>query len=292
MKKPNRRPIYFVVRKMADPDTGEMVGCLVPDSGLDRRAMRDRKYTVGTQLRAELKKPRNVKFHRLAHAIGGLMVDNVESFSNLDAHSAVSNGAKALREQKQANLCKQRGHVYRLRKSRRWRTLPLDHHPARRLTMCTQAAPVSTQRLHVQIHSRGTHRGSTFAQEARELHLVQVTGQSTELREASQGTCVELHRARRTPEQEQPVNEACERSLPVVRKRYHELTELSGLPNPPETAAPCGPKEPSVRILHNTQCHHITGRALPDEPRRLLICRVVVTDLARLTRLPQWGSQR
>lgn len=87
-KKANRRPLYFVVRKMADPDTGEMIGCLVPDSGLDRRAMRDRKYTVGTQLRAELKKPRNVAFHRLAHAIGGLMVDQVEGFDGMDAHSA------------------------------------------------------------------------------------------------------------------------------------------------------------------------------------------------------------
>ena len=31
------RPVYFVVRQMIDPATGEMCGCLVPNSAIDQR---------------------------------------------------------------------------------------------------------------------------------------------------------------------------------------------------------------------------------------------------------------
>jgi hypothetical protein len=84
-----RRPVYFIVRKMADVATGEICGALVPLTPWDRRAMRERKYHVNTEVRAELKQSRNVKFHRLTHALGALLVDRLESFAGLDAHSAL-----------------------------------------------------------------------------------------------------------------------------------------------------------------------------------------------------------
>lgn len=84
-----RRPVYFTVERLVRPETGESVGALVPRYGCDVREMRARKYNVGTELRAELKKPRNPKFHRLAHALGQLVVDQVEGFDDLSAHDAL-----------------------------------------------------------------------------------------------------------------------------------------------------------------------------------------------------------
>lgn len=84
-----RRPVYFRVARVADLDTGEQIGALVPLTKWDARAMRDRKMHVGVELRAELKQRRNVKFHRLAHAMGALMVDQHEAFADTTAHEAL-----------------------------------------------------------------------------------------------------------------------------------------------------------------------------------------------------------
>lgn len=84
-----RRPIYLVVRRLVDPTTGEELGALVPAHPIDRRLMKERKLSVNREVRAELKQPRNPAFHRLAHAVGHLMVDNVEGFESLSAHDAL-----------------------------------------------------------------------------------------------------------------------------------------------------------------------------------------------------------
>lgn len=88
-RKRTDRPVYFRVEKLVRPDTGEEVGALVPMTQWDQRTMRDRKYFKGTELRADLKKRRNVKFHRLAHALGALIVDHVEGYETEDTHSAL-----------------------------------------------------------------------------------------------------------------------------------------------------------------------------------------------------------
>lgn len=84
-----RRPIYLVVRRLVDPQTGEEVGALVPAHPIDQRLMKERRFHVNREVRAELKQPRNPAFHRLAHAIGHLLVDNVDKFHGKDAHSAI-----------------------------------------------------------------------------------------------------------------------------------------------------------------------------------------------------------
>ena len=84
-----RRPVYLVVRKLMDPETGEVIGALVPANDIDARLLRERRFTTGREVRAELKQPRNTAFHRLAHAIGHLLVDNVEEFRDLDGHGAL-----------------------------------------------------------------------------------------------------------------------------------------------------------------------------------------------------------
>lgn len=84
-----RRPIYLLVDRLVDPRTGEEVGCLRPANMIDQRLMRERRFAVGKEIRAELKQPRNPGFHRLMHAVGGLLVDNVDEFAGMDAHEAV-----------------------------------------------------------------------------------------------------------------------------------------------------------------------------------------------------------
>lgn len=90
-QKRTSRPIYFRVERLVRVSTGEEVGALVPRYKCDFQAMRDRKYCVGTELRADLKKPRNALFHRLVHAVGQLLVEQVNGFELLDAHEAFKN---------------------------------------------------------------------------------------------------------------------------------------------------------------------------------------------------------
>lgn len=84
-----RRPVYLMVARLVDPRTGEEVGALIPANDIDRRLMKERRFAVGREIRAELKQPRNPAFHRLAHAIGNLLVDNVEAFRDMSGHDAL-----------------------------------------------------------------------------------------------------------------------------------------------------------------------------------------------------------
>ena len=47
-----RRPVYLVVRKLMDPDTGEVIGALVPAHPIDQRLLKERKFHVNREVRA------------------------------------------------------------------------------------------------------------------------------------------------------------------------------------------------------------------------------------------------
>ena len=64
-------------------------GALVPAHDAAREALRARGFKVGDVLLADLTKPRNAGFHRLAHAIGRLVTENVQSFAGMDGHAAL-----------------------------------------------------------------------------------------------------------------------------------------------------------------------------------------------------------
>lgn len=83
------RPVYLMVKPMVDPDTGELVGCLVPSSWADQKIMRDRKYRTNDLLRATIRHPRNAKFHRLVHQLGTAVRENIEGFESLDSHDVI-----------------------------------------------------------------------------------------------------------------------------------------------------------------------------------------------------------
>ena len=70
-KKRAGRPIYMVWRRVIDEATGELRLGLCADSGVDQFLCREREYRAGDVVRCEIKKARNIKFHRLVHALGG-----------------------------------------------------------------------------------------------------------------------------------------------------------------------------------------------------------------------------
>ena len=84
-----RRPIYLMVQRLVDPATGEEVGALVPAHPIDKALLRERKFNVGREIRAELKQRRNVKFHRLIHSVGQLLVENCDGFESMTGHDAI-----------------------------------------------------------------------------------------------------------------------------------------------------------------------------------------------------------
>ena len=94
-----RRPVYFIVCRLMDPETGELVGALRPANEIDARLLKERRFHVGREVRAELKAPREAWKHRLIHKIGQLMVDNVEGWEQLGSHDAVK------RLQRESGVC-------------------------------------------------------------------------------------------------------------------------------------------------------------------------------------------
>ncbi len=84
-----RRPVHPTVRHVADMETGEERLGILAMHPIDRRLLKERGYKPGDELRLEIKRKRNVGFHRLFHVIGQLLVDNVEGFEHFSSHDAV-----------------------------------------------------------------------------------------------------------------------------------------------------------------------------------------------------------
>ena len=64
-------------------------GALLPGDGYTQMRLRQRGYKLGDILLADLRKPRNPGFHRLAHRLGTLVANNIEDFEGLDGHQAL-----------------------------------------------------------------------------------------------------------------------------------------------------------------------------------------------------------
>lgn len=79
MKKSRKRTVMLRVEK----------GRFVPADFASARALRDRGYNVGDILSAELRKPRNPKFHRLVHQLGTALIENTDDFANYEDSHAV-----------------------------------------------------------------------------------------------------------------------------------------------------------------------------------------------------------
>lgn len=64
-------------------------GCLVPADAYAAKVLRERKYSIGDILKADLTKPRNPKFNGLVHKLGEIVTQNVEEFAHLDSHAVI-----------------------------------------------------------------------------------------------------------------------------------------------------------------------------------------------------------
>ena len=51
--------------------------------------LRERRYSIGDLVFADLTKPRNPGFNRLAHALGGLLAENLDTFDGMPAHKVL-----------------------------------------------------------------------------------------------------------------------------------------------------------------------------------------------------------
>jgi hypothetical protein len=76
-----RRPEKFPLRVMK--------GGFAPADQSAASRLRERGYRIGDLVFVEVKKPRNPRFHRLAHAFGRLVAENIEAFEGMDAHKTL-----------------------------------------------------------------------------------------------------------------------------------------------------------------------------------------------------------
>lgn len=81
MKQTKRRPERIALAVIK--------GGFAPADGISGARLRAKGYHVGDIVFAELKKPRNPGFHRLAHRIGCLVSENIDAFSGMDAHAVL-----------------------------------------------------------------------------------------------------------------------------------------------------------------------------------------------------------
>lgn len=64
-------------------------GALKPSDALAQTRLRERGYKLGDILSAELTKPRNPGFHRYAHQLARLLIDNLDAFKAMNAHDVL-----------------------------------------------------------------------------------------------------------------------------------------------------------------------------------------------------------
>src|SRR5690606_6744343 len=78
---PPKRPERFAMRVVK--------GAFQPADATTHARLAARGYRMNDLVFAEFKRPRNPGFHRLAHALGTLFVENIEALDHLDAHSCL-----------------------------------------------------------------------------------------------------------------------------------------------------------------------------------------------------------
>ncbi len=64
-------------------------GGFAPADGGTANRLREKGVRIGDLVFVEMKKPRNPKFHRLVHAFGEILVQNIEAFEALNSHSVL-----------------------------------------------------------------------------------------------------------------------------------------------------------------------------------------------------------
>jgi len=76
-KRPERHALRVIKGGFAPADIGTAT------------RLREKGLHVGDLIFAQFKKPRNPSFHRLVHAFGEILVQNIEAFENMNSHSVL-----------------------------------------------------------------------------------------------------------------------------------------------------------------------------------------------------------
>lgn len=79
-----REPVYLRLVELVDPASGELRACFVAAGAQEREVLRKRRLSLGDVYRAEIRKPRNPKHHRLVMATIAFLVSNCELFDTID----------------------------------------------------------------------------------------------------------------------------------------------------------------------------------------------------------------
>lgn len=89
-KRKRKEPIGFKVRTLAyGRGPADTVRAYVPASQSDADRLKPLRHKEGDLVFADFRKPRSPGFHKLAHAIGKLAVQNIEGFGHLTPHEAL-----------------------------------------------------------------------------------------------------------------------------------------------------------------------------------------------------------
>lgn len=87
--KPTERAILGVVRKLIDPETGELCRAIVAYAPMDRALLSEKALHVGDVVVMDLYKERNYRFYRLWHQLATYMIENHLSFEGMKSHPAL-----------------------------------------------------------------------------------------------------------------------------------------------------------------------------------------------------------
>lgn len=82
----------IIARKTAKPEKlmlRVVKGGFVPADVYTSKRLSERKYGIGEIVAGQISKPRNPKFWRLAHGLGALVAENIDSFEGMDAHKVL-----------------------------------------------------------------------------------------------------------------------------------------------------------------------------------------------------------
>jgi hypothetical protein len=81
--------IYGRLRVIADAKTGEAIRCVQFLGAADVENIRERNFKNGDLVRMQVSKATDPHANRTLHALGKMIVENVESFQNLTGHQAL-----------------------------------------------------------------------------------------------------------------------------------------------------------------------------------------------------------
>jgi hypothetical protein len=87
-KRQGAAPVFCRRKEMMDPESGELVPCMVPASRTERLALDAKRVPDDAVLRVDICVPRNWKFFRKAHALAKLVAFHVEGYERFrtDSH--------------------------------------------------------------------------------------------------------------------------------------------------------------------------------------------------------------